>query len=198
MTTKIITVSRQFGSGGRIIAQHVAEKLGWKYYDRLLIEKIAEKSGLSKEFIEERGEYASAGQHFAYSAPNGVTGFSAGQSVFDKLYVIQYNIIREIAEEEPCVIVGRCADYILRDRTDCFHVLIYADMDYRIQRAKEVYKIDAPDMRKFLRDRDKKRKLYYKYNTDHVWGDVKNYDLCLKSSSINMDTCVSIIMNAVS
>ena len=196
MDIKIITVSRQFGSGGRIIAKDVADKLGWKFYDREIIEKIAEKSGLAKEFIEERGEYASAGQNLVYSAPAGFGGFSTGQSVFDKLYVMQYNIIREIAEEGPCVIVGRCADYVLRDRTDCFHVFIYADMDFRIARAGSIYKVDAPNIERYLFDRDKKRKLYYKYNTDRVWGDVKNYDLCLKSSVIGLDTCAAMICDA--
>ena len=196
MDIKIITVSRQFGSGGRIIAKDVADKLGWKFYDREIIEKIAEKSGLAKEFIEERGEYASAGQNLVYSAPAGFGGFSTGQSVFDKLYVMQYNIIREIAEEGPCVIVGRCADYVLRDRTDCFHVFIYADMDFRIARAGSIYKVDAPNIERYLLDRDKKRKLYYKYNTDRVWGDVKNYDLCLKSSAIGLDTCAAMICDA--
>ena len=196
MDIKIITVSRQFGSGGRIIAKDVADKLGWKFYDREIIEKIAEKSGLAKEFIEERGEYASAGQNLVYSAPAGFGGFSTGQSVFDKLYVMQYNIIREIAEEGPCVIVGRCADYVLRDRTDCFHVFIYADMDFRIARAGSIYKVDAPNIERYLFDRDKKRKLYYKYNTDRVWGDVKNYDLCLKSSAIGLDTCAAMICDA--
>ena len=196
MDIKIITVSRQFGSGGRIIAKDVADKLGWKFYDREIIEKIAEKSGLAKEFIEERGEYASAGQNLVYSAPAGFGGFSTGQSVFDKLYVMQYNIIREIAEEGPCVIVGRCADYVLRDRTDCFHVFIYADMDFRIARAGGIYKVDVPNMERYLLDRDKKRKLYYKYNTDRVWGEVKNYDLCLKSSAIGLDTCAAMICDA--
>ena len=196
MDIKIITVSRQFGSGGRIIAKDVADKLGWKFYDREIIEKIAEKSGLAKEFIEERGEYASAGQNLVYSAPAGFGGFSTGQSVFDKLYVMQYNIIREIAEEGPCVIVGRCADYVLRDRTDCFHVFIYADMDFRIARAGSIYKVDAPNVERYLLDRDKKRKLYYKYNTDRVWGEVKNYDLCLKSSAIGLDTCAAMICDA--
>jgi len=196
MDIKIITVSRQFGSGGRIIAKDVADKLGWKFYDREIIEKIAEKSGLAKEFIEERGEYASAGQNLVYSAPAGFGGFSTGQSVFDKLYVMQYNIIREIAEEGPCVIVGRCADYVLRDRTDCFHVFIYADMDFRIARAGSIYKVDAPNIERYLFDRDKKRKLYYKYNTDRVWGEVKNYDLCLKSSAIGLDTCAAMICDA--
>jgi len=196
MDIKIITVSRQFGSGGRIIAKDVADKLGWKFYDKEIIEKIAEKSGLAKEFIEERGEYASAGQNLVYSAPAGFGGFSTGQSVFDKLYVMQYNIIREIAEEGPCVIVGRCADYVLRDRTDCFHVFIYADMDFRIARSTNIYKVDAPNIERYLFDRDKKRKLYYKYNTDRVWGEVKNYDLCLKSSAIGLDTCAAMICDA--
>lgn len=197
MSTKIITVSRQFGSGGRIIAQQVAEKLGWKFYDRELIEKIAEKSGLAKEFIEEQGEYASSGQNLVYSVPAGFGSFSAGQSVFDKLYVMQYNIIKELAEKEPCVIVGRCADYVLRDRKDVFNIFVFADMDYRMKRAEEVYKIQAKDMKKYLEDRDKKRKLYYKYNTDRTWGDFANYDLCLKSSSIGLDTCAEIIEKAV-
>jgi cytidylate kinase len=198
MNTNIITVSRQFGSGGRIIARTVSEKLGWKFYDRELIEKIAEKSGLAKEFIEEKGEYATSGQNLVYSVPSGFGGFTAGQSVFDKLYIMQYNIIRELAGEEPCVFVGRCADYVLRDRKDCFNVFVCADMDFRIKRAADVYKIESKDMRKFLEDRDKKRRLYYKYNTDRTWGDVTNYDLCLKSSSIGIDTCVQLILDSVS
>ena len=198
MTTKIITVSRQFGSGGRIIARNVAEKLGWKYYDRELIEKIAEKSGLAKEFIEERGEYATSGQNLVYSVPSEFGGFSSGQSVFDKLYVIQYNIIKELAEKEPCVIVGRCADYVLRERNDCFNVFIYAGMDFRIQRATEGYNIETKNMSKFLEDRDKRRRLYYKYNTDRTWGDVANYDMCLKCDSIGMDKCAELILGAIS
>ncbi|HAH62417.1 MAG TPA: cytidylate kinase [Treponema sp.] len=197
MSTNIITVSRQFGSGGRIVAQAVAEKLGWKYYDRELIEKIAEKSGLAKEFVEERSESATSGQNLVYSMPAGLGGFSAGQSVFDKLYVMQYNIIKELADKEPCVFVGRCSDYVLRERKDCFNVFVYADMDFRIRRAEEVYKVEAKDTRKFLEDRDKKRRLYYKYNTDRTWGDVANYDLCLKSSSIGIDTCVQIILELI-
>jgi cytidylate kinase len=197
MGTKIITVSRQFGSGGRVIAQNVAEKLGWKYYDRELIEKIAEKSGLAKEFIEERGEYATSGQNLVYSMPAGFGGFSAGQSVFDKLYVMQYNIIKELADGEPCVIVGRCADYVLRDRKDCFNVFIYADMDFRMHRAADVYKVEAKDIRRYLEDRDKKRKLYYKYNTDRTWGDVSNYDMCLKSSSVGIERCAQVILESI-
>lgn len=197
MSMKIITVSRQFGSGGRIIAQDVAKRLGWKFYDRELIEKIAEKSGLAKEFIEERGEYAAIGQHLEYSVPASYGGFPARQSVFDKLYIMQYNIIREIADEDPCVIVGRCADYALRDRADCFHVFVHADMDFRAKRSVEVYKVQAPDIKKYLNERDKMRKRYYKYNTDHTWGDVRNYDLCLKSSALGLEHCASMIVECV-
>jgi cytidylate kinase len=197
MNTNVITISRQFGSGGRIVAQGVAEKLGWKFYDRELIERIAEKSGLAKEFIEERGEYAASGQNLVYSMPAGFGGFSAGQSIFDKLYVMQYNIIKELSEKGPCVFVGRCADYVLRDRKDCFNVFVYADMEFRMQRAVEIYKVATKDMRKFLEDRDKKRRLYYKYNTDRTWGDVRNYDLCLKSSSIGIDMCIDILLKSI-
>jgi cytidylate kinase len=197
MEKHIITISRQYGSGGRMTAEKLAEQLGWKFYDRALIEKIAEKSGLAKEFIEEKGEYATAGQNMIYSVPSGFGGFSAGQSVFDKLYTIQYSVIKELADKEPCIIVGRCADYILRERTDCFNVFIYADMEDRISRCKDVYKIESKDIQKFLEDKDRKRKLYYKYNTDRSWGDVRNYDLCLKSSTIGIDTCVNIIKEAI-
>jgi cytidylate kinase len=197
MDKKIITISREYGSGGRTIAQQVAAELGWKYYDRELIEKIAEKSGLAKEFIEEKGEYATSGQNLVYSVPAGFGGFAAGQSIFDKLYVVQYNIITELAGERPCVIVGRCSDYILRDRTDCFNVFIYADMSFRIKRTEEVYNIHVKDTRRFLEDRDKKRKLYYKYNTDRCWGDTDNYDFCLKSSSVGIDKCTHLILESV-
>lgn len=193
---KVITVSRQFGSGGRIIAQEVAKKLGWKYYDRELIEKISEKSGLSKEFIEEKGEHATSGQHLVYSVPSGFGWFPTGQSVFDKLYIMQYNIIKEVVEEGPCVIVGRCADYVLRDMADCLKVFIFADMDYRIKRSEEVYNVKEKDTRKFLEERDRKRKLYYKYNTDRTWDDLFHYDLCLKSSAIGMEACTDIILKA--
>lgn len=195
---RIITVSRQFGSGGRIIAQQVAEKLGWKYYDRDLIGKIAEKSGFAKEFIEEKGEHATSGQHLAYNVPSGFGWFPVGQSIFDKLYTVQYNIIKEVADEGPCVIVGRCADYVLREREDCLRVFIHADMEFRIKRATEVHKVDTPkDMRKYLEDGDKKRKLYYKYNTDRNWDDVSNYDLCLKSSTLGLDGCAKIILESI-
>ncbi|MBQ9238396.1 MAG: cytidylate kinase-like family protein [Treponema sp.] len=201
MKTRVITISREFGSGGRLIAQRVATRLGWKIYDRNLIEKIAEKSGLAKEFIEEKGESAAAGQHLAYSVPAGFGSFLTGQSVFDKLYVMQYNIIKEIADEAPCVIVGRCADYILRDRTDCFRVFVHADIDYRIKQVsdtyKELYNVEAKDMRKFLEGLDKKRKLYYRYNTDRVWDDVRNYELCLKSSSMSLDECATVIISCI-
>lgn len=193
---KIITVSREFGSGGRIIAQDVAKQLGYKYYDRLLIEKIEEKSGLAKEFIEEQGEHATSGQHLVYNVPSGFGWFPAGQSVFDKLYTVQYNIIKEVADEDPCVIVGRCADYILRNRTDCLKVFIHADMDFRIERSEKVYAVKEKDTRKFLEERDKKRKLYYKYNTDRCWDDISHYDLCLKSSALGMDTCTKLIIAA--
>lgn len=197
MAIDIITISRQFGSGGRIIAQDVAKKLGWKFYDRELIEKIAEKTGLAKEFIEERGEHATTGQHLAFTLPGQFNGFSTGPSILDKLYVMQYNIIKEIAEESPCVIVGRCADYILRENKNCFHVFIHADQKFREERSVNVYNVQTNDIAKFLKDRDKKRKLYYKYNTDQVWGDVRNYDLCLKSSALGLDTCTKIILEAI-
>lgn len=199
MSKQIITISREFGSGGRTIAKKVAEMLGWQFYDKEIISKIVQQSGLSEEFVSENGEYANSGQHMVIHSfmPDAFNSFSTGPTVFDQLYAIQYGIILDIADEGPCVILGRCADYILRERNDCLNVFIQADMESRIQRCTKDYEVKAKDIQKFLIDRDKKRKLYYKYNTDRNWGDIKNYDLVLKSSSLGLDECAKMIVNAI-
>ena len=134
MKNRIITISREFGSGGRTIGRKVAEKLGIPCYDAELIQKIAEKSGFSENYIKDAGEYAPGG--FLSSA---FTNRSVGPTNEDYLWNIQYRIITELAEEGPCVIVGRCADYILKDKADCLTVFIHADLDFRANRIVQVY-----------------------------------------------------------
>lgn len=141
MTNKVITISRQFGSGGRSIGKAVAEKLGIPYYDKELVDKVAKESGFSHEFIEEIGEYASVTSSFLFNiaVSSHPMGLVDTMSVSDKLYVCQTNVIRDLASKGPCVIVGRCADFILKDQPDCLHIFIHSDMAHRAARVRERY-----------------------------------------------------------
>lgn len=192
MSNRIITISRQFGSGGRTIGKEVAAKLGIPCYDQDLIEKIAEESGFSKEYIAEKGEYATYGNWFAnvFSDRN-VTAHSNQ----DYLWIIQCKIITELAEKGPCVIVGRCADYILRDKADCLRVFIHSDMEKRAKRIVEQYgeQTDTPEKR--LKDKDKRRATYYQFYTDQKWGAAQNYHVVLNSSALGIEKCVEILVD---
>lgn len=188
---KIITISREFGSGGRSIGKLLAEKMGYQYYDKELIERVVEKTNLSKEFVEKSGEYAPASNLFSYAF---VGRNRNGLSVDDYLWKEQKKIIQEIAEEGSCVIVGRCADYILRKRTDCLNVFIHADKQFRAERIVTLYGESDKNPEKRLLDKDKKRAVNYQYYTDRKWGMAENYHISLDSSEFGLDTCVNIIM----
>ena len=140
MDTKIITISREFGSGGRTIGREVAERLGIPFYDKELVEQIALESGFAPTFVEEHGEHAPTRSRFAYAfSQQGVLGVMNGMSTADFLWSIQCSVILQLAEKGPCVIVGRNADYILKDRKDVLDVFIHADMDYRADRIVRLY-----------------------------------------------------------
>ena len=188
---KIITISREFGSGGRTIGKAVAEKLGFRYFDKEIIEKLAEETGLSKEFIAENGEYASSKSRFGYAFVGRAIN---GMSMEDYLWCEQQKLIQKIAEEGNCVIVGRCADYILKDRNDCLNVFIHADEEFKAKRIVENYGETAVAPAKRLADKDKKRAANYKYYTDQKWGASKNYDVSLKSSELGLETCENVIV----
>lgn len=192
MSNRIITISREFGSGGRTIGKETAKALGIPCYDHELIEKIAEESGFSKEYIAEQGEYAAHGGWLA-AAFSGRDFY--GHSYQDDLWIIQQKIILNLAEQGPCVIVGRCADYILQDVADCLSVFIHADMDKRAKRIVEQYgeREDAPEKR--LRDKDKRRAGYYQLYTDRKWGDVQNYDVTLDSGTLGIEACVKVLVH---
>lgn len=149
MKNRVITISREFGSGGRTIGRRVAEKLGIPCYDSELIQQVAEKSGFSENYIKDAGEYAPGG--FLASA---LSHRASGPNNADYLWKIQYNIITELAEKGPCVIVGRCADYILRDKADCLKVFIHADLAFRAERIVKEYgeREESPEQR--LRDKE--------------------------------------------
>ena len=190
---KIITISREFGSGGRTVGKLVAEKLGYKYYDKEIIEKVAEETGFSKSFISQRGEHSPSASMFSYS----FMGRSHdGLSTDDYLFSVQRKIILKLAEEGNCVIVGRCADYILRNREDVLNVFIHAPKAWRAKRIVEVYGANKFKPERRLDDKDKKRRVNYKYYTDRDWGDYKNYDLCLNTGKLGIETVAEIICDA--
>lgn len=190
MKNRVITISREFGSGGRTIGKKVAEKLGIPCYDNELLQKIAAESGFSENYIKDAGEYAPGG--FLVSAFSHASR-SGNPNNADYLWKIQYNIITELAEKGPCVIVGRCADYILRDKADCLRVFIHADMQFRAERIVKEYgeREQSPEQR--LRDKDKRRAAYHRFYTDMKWGRAQNYDLTLNSGTVGIDRCADII-----
>ena len=191
MSKRIITISREFGSGGRTIGKMVAEKLGIAFYDKELIEKIAEETGFSQKFIEEYGEHAPGTNVFSYS----FLGRDAnGISMQDKIWMQQRKLILDLAEKEPCVIVGRCADYILRDRTDCLNVFIHADKDVRIAEVCKRMDISVNKAKDMIQKQDKQRASYYNYYSNKKWGDSRNYHLTLDSSVLGIDGCVDMIL----
>ena len=190
---RIITISREFGSGGRTVGKEVAACLGIPCYDRELIEKVAEETGYAREFVEEESEYAPYANDLAYMFM--ARGFY-GLSNADRIWIEQRKIIEKLANDGPCVIVGRCADYILRDRSDCLHVFVYADKAFRAERIVKLYGETGVEPGKRLQEKDKKRKLNYKYFTDREWGKRENYHLSIDSGFFCIEKAVSIIVDA--
>ena len=194
MVKRIITISREFGSGGRFIGEEVAKKLGIVYYDKNIIGQIAEKSGLSPEYIQENAELSPKKGLFAYAfSGRDITG----KSVEDMVYEAQRHIILGLAEKEPCVIIGRNADYILKDRDDVLNVFIHGDMPEKIKRITGLYNVKEKEAVKMMADTDKRRRTNYNFYTDQNWGKASNYTLCLNSSQLGYDRCEMIIMECV-
>ena len=194
MTKRIITISREFGSGGRFIGEEVAKKLGIAYYDKNIINEIAEKSGLSPEYIQENAELSPKKGLFAYAfAGRDVTG----KSVEDLVYEAQRKVILELAEKESCVIIGRNADYILNDRDDVLNVFIHGDTPEKIQRITRLYNVEEQKVVKMMVDIDKRRMANYNFYTNQKWGKASNYTLCLNSSKLGYDRCEKIIMECI-
>ena len=162
MKKRIITISRQFGSGGHSIAQAVAERLGVPFYDNQLITEVAKQSGLSEDFIRENEEYASHSSSFLYQLAMSTAGTYGYPSVYQKLYEAQTKVIQDLADKESCVIVGRCADYILRDRKDCLHIFIHADNEHRANHILEKYGPTDKTTTQRIKDKDNRRRNYYR------------------------------------
>ena len=185
---RVITISREFGSGGRTIGRKVAEKLGIPCYDAEIIEKIAEESGYCGDYIRKEGEGASDRW-----LSNLFSNRAMGPTNQDTIWVIQSRIIRELAEKRPCVIVGRCADYVLRGQADLLNVFIHADPQKRDERiVREYGERDASPLER-IREKDRRRAAYHRFYTDLKWGHAQNYHLCLDSGVLGIDKCADLI-----
>ncbi len=196
MSKNIITISRQFGSGGRTIGRELANRLGIPFYDKELVEQIALESGFAPQFVEEHGEHAPNKSRFAYafSGQSG-SGFMNGLSTADFLWSIQCNVIMQLAEKGPCVIVGRNADYILKDRKDCLHVYIHADQDSRADRIVRLYGESEKSPNARLDEKDRRRQINYEHYTGRTWGAAENYDISLNSAALGIENCIDILVN---
>lgn len=192
----VITIARQFGSGGREIGKKLADKLGIKFYDKELLTLAAKESGISPEVFERVDEKAT--NSLLYSLSIGAATIGNNFSIVpqvpmnDRLFLLQHNIIKKISAD-PCVIVGRCADYVLRDRTDCIKLFIYSDLQSKIEYAVKVHNVPIEKAPSVIQKTDKSRANYYNYYSTGKWGDPQNYDLCINSGSIGREKSVELI-----
>ena len=193
---KIITVSREFGSGGHSIAKAVAVKRGYAFYDEAIVNEVAKRCGYSPEFVEESGEYAASRHSLLFTLATANRFTVDGLSAADHLYIEQAKVIEELAEKGYCVIVGRCADYILRERKEALHVFIRADVKSRAAHVLERYGETEKALEKRIEDKDRKRKVYYRNYTGRTWGEAQNYDLCLNSGALGIELCTELIVQA--
>ncbi|MBE6647206.1 MAG: cytidylate kinase-like family protein [Ruminococcaceae bacterium] len=197
MAKKVITISREFGSGGRTIGKMVAEKLGYKFYDAEIIDRVIEKSGLSREIVEKYDEYATHKSSFLYSiainSVNASTETYHGTSFASQVHIAQIKVINEIAEEGNCVIIGRGADYILRDRDDVLNVFVYADMKFKCDRVLSLYGETDKKIEDRIKDKDTKRRVFYRSFAMREWGVYQNYHMMLDSGTVGLDRCIDMI-----
>ena len=194
----IITISRQFASGGRSIGKKLAEILGIPYYDKELITMAARESGYNEEFFENAEEKSNSKfMYYLSSGLGNVSSWGTDMALDDKLFLIQADVIRKVAAKGSCIIIGRCADYVLANHPDCVNIFIYSDINHRIERAKNDYHLKAPNLKESILKSDKKRATYYNYYSDMKWGQKENYHLMLNSDSIGIDHSVELLKDYI-
>lgn len=195
----VFTIGRQFGSGGRQVGQELAERLGIPFYDKELIALSARESGLSESLFASADEKPAGGLFYslmmgAYPATAGVFG-AGDMPLNDQLFLIQSKTIKKLAEDGPCVIVGRCADYVLRDYPNMLSIFIHANLEERIKRAIDVYHIPEEKAEDTCLKTDKKRANFYNYYSDQKWGMCRTYHLSIDSSRLGINHCVDLILD---
>jgi cytidylate kinase len=189
MSNKIITITRLYGSGGREIGQRLSEKMGIEFYDNKLLDVAARQSGIHKAHFTENDEKRTNSFLYLLSTTYG----QGGVPFDDALFFAQLNAIQKIASEHSCVIIGRCADYALRDFNNVLNIFISAPLEDRVKRAQNVYGIEEKNAPDYVKRIDKQRTAYYNYYTDKRWGQPQNYHLCLDSSALGIDGSIDII-----
>lgn len=189
MSIPVITIAREYGSGGRLIGEKIANQLGIPFYDKELILLVAKQSGLSEDYIRRTEQIKSASFLYNLYMTSQVLPMS------DQIFLMQSKIIQELAEKGPCVIIGRCADYVLRDMPNCLNVFIHAPLEERVRRASEEYGDKTANIEDYVRKQDKKRSAYYNYYTQNKWGHVSHYHLAV-NSAIGINITAKIIQDA--
>ena len=193
----IITIGRQFGSGGHEIGEKLAKKLGIKFYDKELIKLIAKQSGLCEKVLESYDEKPTNSLLHSIVMDIYPSVMYTGPTIDQQIYQANYDTIRRLADGEPCVIVGRCADYILRDHPELVSVFVHANSDFRAARIAEEYKLPDAKVRDLLVKTDKKRANYYNFQSEKQWGAASSYNLCIESSEVGIDGAVDLIMDYI-
>lgn len=192
----VITIGREFGSGGHEIGMKLAERLGVKCYDKELLQLAAKNSGLCEELFASQDEKPT--NSFLYSLVMDTYSLGYSNSYVDmpinhKVFLAQFDTIKKLAENESCVIVGRCADYALEDDPNCVSVFIKASMKDRVERIKKIYNITDSKASDLIQKTDKKRASYYNYYSSKKWGEARSYDLCLDSGDLGIEGAISLI-----
>ena len=198
----IISIGRQYGSGGKAIGDKLAKELGIPFYDKELISMAAQKSGMSADLLKEVDERAS--NSLLYALSTGMINIHTGSAssfynmpMNDRLFIVQSDLIKQLAEEGPCVIVGRCADYVLEKYPGLVSVFIHADLQNRVKRAVEEYGVDPNRAQEIVLKTDKKRASYYNYYSSRKWGELNNFDLCINSDAVGIDGAVKLILQFI-
>lgn len=200
-TSSVITIGREYGSGGRLIGQEIARYFGIKCYDKELLDHASSESGICKELFENHDEKPT--NSFLYSLVMDTYSFGYSSGAFTempmnhKVFLAQFDTIKKLAAEGPCVMVGRCADYALAENKNCFSVFIHADKDYRINRISQKYNKNAKEARDMINKMDKSRSSYYNYYTNKKWGEASGYTLCVDSSRLGISGAAQTIIQAI-
>ena len=197
----VITIGRQFGSAGREIGEQVAKEFGIKYYDKELLSRAAKESGFCEEILENHDERPTSS--FLYNLVMDTYSFGYNAShyvdmpISHKVFLAQFDAIKKVASEGPCVIVGRCADYALQDMKNCVNIFIYGDEDVKTQFVMKKYNVDAAKAKDMCNKKDKQRQSYYNYYSSKKWGEAKSYDLCIDSGLVGIDGAIELILKFI-
>ena len=199
VASQTITISRQYGSGGREVGEKLAAALGYTYYDKEVIKRAVEESNISEEFFEKDGESTNSimSYFFSFASGSSMTGDENALPLPDRIFLIQSKVLKQLAQEGPCVIIGRSADYVLKDRPDLLKVLIHADMDTRIERVMRRNSLTEKGAIARIKKIDKGRALYYEQFTGNKWCDALAHDVTISTSKFTIDQTVEILADIV-